>query len=160
MKYSISEILIGVMIIIVAGVSFFYAYEQNHSMASLQAHYKARFNAVDGLIVGSDVRLAGVRVGTVLKIEADPETYLAEVEIGLMHDIPLPDDSSAQIVSDGLLGGKYLSLSPGGSEANLEHGDVIAHTQSAINFEDLIGKAIFSSTNNNKDKKENAAVAQ
>ncbi|EKE08872.1 MAG: Acetyl-CoA carboxylase subunit A [uncultured bacterium] len=99
---------------------------------------------------GSDVRLSGVKVGTIKDLHLDPESYLAVVYLTLEPQVVLPKDSSAEIVSEGLLGGKYLALVPGGDEETIGPGGEIVYTQSAVSLEALIGKFIF----NAQEKKE------
>jgi phospholipid/cholesterol/gamma-HCH transport system substrate-binding protein len=94
--------------------------------------------------MGADVRVSGIKVGKVLEQSLDPETYRAEVRFSVMSDVELPTDSSAAVVSSGLLGGKYLALVPGGDDQLLQEGGEITLTQSSVNIEDLIGKYIFS----------------
>ncbi|MGH6921904.1 MAG: outer membrane lipid asymmetry maintenance protein MlaD, partial [Geminicoccaceae bacterium] len=103
----------------------------------------ARFDRVDGLQLGDDVRIGGIKVGTVVAQNLDPATYRAEVRFTVREDIELPTDSSVSVAMDGLLGGKYLSLIPGGDVEMLADGDEVTLTQSAINLEDLIGHLIF-----------------
>ena len=91
----------------------------------------ARFDHIDGLTLGSDVKIAGVKVGSVTEQSIDPKTFQAIVGVRIDGAIKLPKDSSAEIVSDGLLGGKYLSLTPGGEDDNLKPGGRISITQSA-----------------------------
>ena len=109
-------------------------------------HLRARFDHVDGLTVGSDVRIAGVKVGRVTGESVDPATFLATVEFAVPADFRLPTDSSAAIISEGLLGGKYLSISPGGDAHDLGPGGVITATQGSIGLEALLGKFIGSVT--------------
>jgi phospholipid/cholesterol/gamma-HCH transport system substrate-binding protein len=104
----------------------------------------ARFDRVDGLQRGSDVRIGGIKVGTVVDQTLDPATYRAEVRFTMREDVEVPADSSISVAMDGLLGGKYLSLVPGGDIEMLAAGDEVSLTQSAINLEDLIGQLIFS----------------
>lgn len=151
MKHNFFETLFGAVIILVAAVFFVYAYQKSDVVQTNQYTYSADFNSIEGIVVGSDVRLAGVKVGTVLKTYVDPKSYLAVVELTAEDKIKLPEDTAAQIKSDGLLGNKYVALSPGGSEKNLKPGDRITYTQSAVNLEDLIGKAIFSNSDNKKN---------
>jgi phospholipid/cholesterol/gamma-HCH transport system substrate-binding protein len=94
--------------------------------------------------------LAGIKVGTVMEQTLDAEEYLAVLKISMSMDVKLPDDSTIKIASDGLLGGKYLSIDPGGSEDYLEAGDEIRFTQGAIDLTDLIGKAIYSTGGGSK----------
>ena len=109
-------------------------------------HLAARFDHIDGLTVGSDVRIAGVKVGRVTGERVDPKTFLATVEFAIPSDIHLPVDSSAAIVSEGLLGGKFLSVSPGGDSRDLGPGGMITATQGSIGLEALLGKFIGSVT--------------
>jgi phospholipid/cholesterol/gamma-HCH transport system substrate-binding protein len=101
---------------------------------------------VDGLSAGTDVRIAGVTVGSIRSITLDPKTFLANVVFSVQNDIKLTDDSSATVSTDGLLGGKYLALATGGDDKILKPGDAITITQGSINLESLLGKYIFGST--------------
>ncbi len=103
----------------------------------------ADFDNVGGLASGADVRIAGVKVGSVTATGIDPKTYQAKLTFTVASDIALSKDSSASIASGGLLGGGFLSLSPGGSETMLKSGQQVTITQSAVNLEDLLGKFIF-----------------
>lgn len=103
----------------------------------------ARFNDVTGLKVGSDVRLAGVSVGNVTAIELDKETFYAIISFKILGEITLDDDTIVAIRTNGLLGDKFLSVSPGGSGFALEPGDTIVDTESAVNLEDIIGRMAF-----------------
>jgi phospholipid/cholesterol/gamma-HCH transport system substrate-binding protein len=143
MSRNLLETLLGAIVLIVAIGFLLFAY--NTSQVKEDGGYEliARFDKVDGLERGSDVRISGIRVGTVLDQTLDPETYRAEVRFSLREDIQLPADTSAAVVSNGLLGGKYLALVPGGDIEMLEPGGEVTLTQSAVNLEDLIGHMIF-----------------
>jgi len=104
----------------------------------------AAFDHVDGLVVGADVRIAGVKVGSVVAEHIDPKTFLANVDFTVEKDVRLSSDSSAVVTSDGLLGGKYLSLAPGGEQETLPPGGEITITQGSVSLEQLLGKFIFS----------------
>lgn len=104
----------------------------------------ARFSQVEGLLQGANVRVNGVDVGQVQSMTLSPTTYVVLVTFDLKKDIKIPDDSAAKIVSDGLLGGKSLSIVPGDSETFLNPGDEISHTQASISFEGLLSKFLFS----------------
>jgi phospholipid/cholesterol/gamma-HCH transport system substrate-binding protein len=144
MTRNLLETLLGAVVLIVA-VGFL-AFAYNTSQVQQDGGYEliARFDKVDGLERGSDVRISGIKVGTVLDQILDPETYRAEVRFSLREDIQLPADTSAAVVSNGLLGGKYLALVPGGDIEMLQPGGEVTLTQSAVNLEDLIGHMIFS----------------
>jgi len=106
----------------------------------------ATFNQIDGLTVGSDVRLAGITVGHVTGETVDPKSFRAMVSFTVKDGITLPEDSAAIVTSDSLLGGKYISLSPGGSEVDLKRGATVMETQGSISLEQLLSKFIFSVT--------------
>jgi phospholipid/cholesterol/gamma-HCH transport system substrate-binding protein len=141
-----AEVLTGAAVLLVA-VGFL-VFAVAHSGRSPARGYElhAQFDHVDGLSVGADVRIAGVKVGSVLRMGIDPQTYLANVTFSVRDTIKLPKDSGAEVTSEGLLGGKFLSLSPGGDSAELPAGGTITVTQSSISLEQLLGKFIFSAT--------------
>ena len=103
---------------------------------------KARFGQVGGLAQGADVRLAGVKIGTVSRISLDPKTFLAEVDLSVDPSIKLPADSSAKITSDNLLGGSHVAIAPGGAVQNLKPGGEIQNTQGAVDLFGLIGQVM------------------
>jgi phospholipid/cholesterol/gamma-HCH transport system substrate-binding protein len=101
----------------------------------------ARCNRVDGVNVGADVRLSGVKVGTVSAVGIDPTTYLAKLTLSVDRSVKLPDDSSARVASDGLLGGAYVALEPGGSAEMLASGGEIANTTGTVDLLSLLAAA-------------------
>ena len=117
----------------------------------------ARFAHIDGLSVGSDVRLAGVTVGQVVSERVDPASYQAEVAFTVRDGIRLPTDSSAIVTSDSLLGGKYLALEPGGADQVLKPGGRVTLTQGSISLEQLLSKFIFSVTDAMSAQKKGAS---
>jgi phospholipid/cholesterol/gamma-HCH transport system substrate-binding protein len=106
----------------------------------------ARFQSVSGLIAGARVELAGVRVGKVDSIALDPKTQAAVVKLNIQKSVVLSDDVIASIKTAGLIGDKYLQLSPGGSDRMLKAGDMITETESAVDLEALISKYVFGGT--------------
>jgi phospholipid/cholesterol/gamma-HCH transport system substrate-binding protein len=144
MNRNLLETLLGAVVLIVAIVFLIFAYGSSQVGGGDGYELIARFDRVDGLEKGSDVRISGIKVGSVVDQRLDPETFRAEVVFTVRDDVELPLDSSAAVVSNGLLGGKYLQLVPGGDLDVLQPGEEITLTQSAINLEDLIGQAIFS----------------
>jgi phospholipid/cholesterol/gamma-HCH transport system substrate-binding protein len=144
MTRNLLETLLGAVVLIVAIVFLVFAYSSSQVGSGDGYELVARFDRVDGLEKGSDVRISGIKVGSVLEQRLDPETFRAEVRFTVSDDVELPLDSSAAVVSGGLLGGKYLQLVPGGDIEYLEPGGEVTFTQSAVNLEDLIGQAIFS----------------
>ena len=105
---------------------------------------QARFDNIGGLKARAPVRSAGVNVGRITGIALDRVTFQGVVTMDLNADVAFPKDSSAKILTSGLLGDQYIGLVPGGSEQNLAAGDVITQTQSAIVLENLIGQFLFS----------------
>jgi phospholipid/cholesterol/gamma-HCH transport system substrate-binding protein len=144
MKRNLLETLLGAVVLIVAIVFLVFAYSASQLGDESGYELVARFDRVDGLQRGNDVRIGGIKVGTVVDQTLDPQTYRAMVRFTMREDVEVPADSSVAVASDGLLGGKYLSLVPGGDVEMLAAGDEVTLTQSAINFEDLIGHFIFS----------------
>ena len=106
----------------------------------------ARFNNIDGIKLGSIVKIAGVNVGSVEDIELDGSDFNVKLTMRLMSNISIPSDSVISVNSEGLLGGKYLSIEPGIEETYLKNGDYFSSTQSTMNIEKLIGKVIASFT--------------
>ncbi len=104
---------------------------------------KARFNSVAGLRTGADVEIAGVMVGKVAGITLDPAKAQAVVSLSLKKDLSLGEDSIASVKTSGLIGDKYISISPGGSNSIIPHGGEITETESAVDLESIIGKFAF-----------------
>jgi phospholipid/cholesterol/gamma-HCH transport system substrate-binding protein len=144
MTRNLLETLLGAIVLIVAIVFLGFAYNASQLADASGYELIAKFDRVDGLQRGSDVRIGGIKVGTVINQRLDPVTYRAEVRFTVQDDVEVPADSSISVAMDGLLGGKYLSLVPGGDIEMLAAGDEVILTQSAINLEDLIGQLIFS----------------
>ena len=118
----------------------------------------ARFSSIGGLAIGADVKIGGVVVGHVASETLDPNTYAAIVRLSVNNNVQVPEDSSASVASDGLLGNSYIAIGPGGSNTMLKPGQSFQVTQSAINIEDLLGKFIFSLGNGKSDKTASGAT--
>jgi phospholipid/cholesterol/gamma-HCH transport system substrate-binding protein len=147
MQNSIVETLIGAAVVAVAVLFLAFAYSSTGSGPVSGYEVMAKFNRADGVNVGSDVRLSGIKVGTVSKLSLDPKTYNAVVTMALARDVKLPDDSSIRITSEGLLGNQYLSIEPGSSMKYIMAGGEIENTQGAIDLVGLLGKAVFGASN-------------
>ena len=152
MQSNLVETLVGTLVVAVAAVFLFYGYSASGMHSASGYHVTAAFNAVDGLANGSDVRVSGIKVGTVVSQDLDPDTFQAVVTLDLAPSVKLPDDSSAKITSEGLLGGSYVSLTPGGSEEMLADGGEIMFTQGSVDLMSLIGQAVFSAEGGSKDE--------
>jgi len=104
---------------------------------------QARFQSVSGLKSGAHVEMAGVQIGQVASISLDREKKVAMVKMKINKDVSLSDDVIASVSTAGLIGDKFIKLSPGGSSRTLRPGDVITETESSLNLEELIGKYVF-----------------
>jgi phospholipid/cholesterol/gamma-HCH transport system substrate-binding protein len=151
-RHGVAETLTGAAVLVVAVAFLAYAVAHSGRTAGSGYSLQARFDHIDGLNVGGDVRIAGVKVGTVTEQRIDPKTFSAIVTLTVRNDIQLPKDSAASITSESLLGGKYISLSPGGDDADFKPGDMITITQSSVSLEELLGKFIFSATSLSSSK--------
>jgi phospholipid/cholesterol/gamma-HCH transport system substrate-binding protein len=156
MQSNFVETLIGAIVVIIAGVFLFYGYTNSGMRSASGYQVKAEFDRVDGLASGSDVRLSGIKIGTVVDQAIDPTNYKAIVTMNLASDVKVPDDSSAKITSEGLLGSNYIALTPGGSEEFLTQGGEISFTQGSIDLMSLIGQAVFSTTGGKSDSSKSA----
>ena len=105
------------------------------------------FGSSAGLKNGDHVKISGINVGKILKLELNMENYNAKVIVNLNDNIKVPDDSSARITSSSLLGGNFIDIIPGSAETYLKLDDIIYDTKDSVSFTDLLGKAVFS---NNK----------
>ncbi|HYZ25155.1 MAG TPA: outer membrane lipid asymmetry maintenance protein MlaD [Rhodopila sp.] len=156
-RHSVAEVITGAFVLVIA--IGFLAFAVSHSGRSVGSGYPlhASFAHIDGLNVGGDVRIGGVKVGTVTDEQLDPKTFEAVVSMSIQDGIELPKDTGAAVTSESLLGGKYVSLSPGGDTTNLKPGDAITVTQSAVSLEELLGKFIFSVTSLNSGKSDGSS---
>ena len=142
-KRSLTELGAGAAVLIVTAGFMAYAAANTGRGIGGGTQLSAKFENVGAITSGSDVRIGGVKVGSVVSTTIDPQSFQAMVQFTIQSNIKLPDDSNAVISTSGLLGGAYLSLTPGGSDKTLADGGVVTITQSASNFEDLLGKFIF-----------------
>jgi phospholipid/cholesterol/gamma-HCH transport system substrate-binding protein len=150
-RHSPTEIITGAVVLLVAAGFLAYAIANTGQRFGEEGYrLNATFDHADGLSVGADVRIAGVKVGSIQTIALNTKTYLADVSFTVQDGVRLTDDSSATISTDGLLGGKYLALATGGDDKYLKPGGLITITQGSVNLEALIGKYIFGSTGGSK----------
>ena len=150
MKRSLAETLIGVAVVAIAVWFVWYAYGQSDLRPVAGYPLSAKFNSVGGLAPGGDVRIGGVKVGSVTGLDVDAKDYRAVVTFTVRDDIKLPEDTVAAVTSDGLLGGKYLRLEVGRSEKRVASGGRLAQTRDSLSLEDLLGKAIYLLTEDGK----------
>ncbi len=139
------ETLVGAAVVALALGFFFYAAKTAGVGGGAAGGYRviAEFDNAEGINVGTDVRLAGIKIGTVTGQNLNVENYMARVEMTLDPKVTLSDDTAAKISSEGLLGGKFVALEPGGSETKLAEGSVMTLTQGAVDIWSLISSAMF-----------------
>jgi len=143
-KRSVADLAAGAAVLLVtAGFMAYAAVNTGRSGSGGGLRLSARFDNVGSIASGADVRIAGVKVGSVAATTIDPKSYQGVISFTVQPDIKVPDDSSAVISTGGLLGGSFVTVTPGGSDKMLGDGGVITATQSATNLEDLLGKFIF-----------------
>jgi phospholipid/cholesterol/gamma-HCH transport system substrate-binding protein len=145
MGRNLMETLMGAVVLVVAGLFLIFAYSSTNVRPVRGYNVLAKFERVDGLNVGADVRLSGIKVGTVVDQRLEPNTYLAVVTMSLEAQVRLPTDTVAQITSEGLLGGNFISLVPGADEKVIGPGGEVRFTQAPVNLVQMLGKFIFNS---------------
>ena len=145
MRNDTVETLIGAAVIAIAVIFVVFAYRSTGTANVGGYELSAHMARVDGLAVGTDVRLAGVKVGTVSALTLEPN-YLVQVHMDIQRDVKVPDDSSLVVTSSGLLGSSYLSIAPGGSDKMLPPGGVIKNTQGSIDMMGLLNRFVNSSS--------------
>ncbi len=143
MAENITEVLTGAGVLAIAlGFAAYAGIGISFSPATGSYQLTASFRSVDGITIGTDVRLAGVKVGTVARLDLNPTTYYADATITVNDTIAVPDDSAILISSEGLLGGNFVEIQPGGSMVNLEPGAEIEDTQGAVGLIALLMKFV------------------
>ena len=143
MRYSLVEILLGAIVLLTA-IGFLTLGMQSINSQKNGYNISLIFGSTAGLKNGDDVKISGISVGKITKLELDLEDYNAKVNIIIDNNIKIPDDSSAKITSSSLLGGNFLDIIPGSSEQNLAPSDIIYDTTDPVSFTDMLGKVIFS----------------
>ncbi len=134
-----TEVLVGAAVLAVAAGFFIYAAQTvGNGTTSNSSSYTASFTTAEGISVGTDVRMSGVKVGIVTALELNPETFRADATLTVEDEFLLPDDTAALVSSEGLLGGSFIELLPGGSPFNLEPGAEIEDTQSSMSLVQLL----------------------
>jgi phospholipid/cholesterol/gamma-HCH transport system substrate-binding protein len=139
------ETIVGAAVVALA-VGFFAFAAKTAGVGGSAGHgYKvvAEFDNAEGINVGTDVRLAGIKIGSVTGETLNRENYMARIEMTLDPKVVLADDTAAKITSEGLLGGKFIAMDPGGSDTKLAEGSVMSLTQGAVDIWSLISQAMF-----------------
>lgn len=143
MRYNLIEAVLGAVVLAVASYFLVFAYTHSNHRVTKGYTITAKFDRIDGVVTGNDVKISGVKIGVVDKVEVDKNSFRALVTLLINDDVKLPDDTTAEIISESLLGGKYIALIPGVSETNMAPNASIIKTQPAVNFESLISKFLF-----------------
>jgi phospholipid/cholesterol/gamma-HCH transport system substrate-binding protein len=144
MSHNAVETVMGAVVLVVAAFFLFFAYTVSQVRAVSGYELTARFNRVEGLRDGGDVKVSGIKVGSIISQTLDDKTFMAVVRMSIDPAVKLPVDTVATITSAGLFGDKYLSLEPGNEDNTIPPGGQIEHTQSPMSLESLIGQYIFS----------------
>ena len=148
MRYSSVEILMGAVVLVTA-ISFLIL-----GLQSINTNQKDGYNislifgSSAGLKTGDSVKISGIDVGQIVKLDLDLDDYNAKININVSNEVKIPEDSSARITSSSLLGGNFLDIIPGSSETFLKPNDIIYDTSDSVSFIDMLGKMIFSVSKN------------
>lgn len=146
-EHHTTEVLVGAGVLAAAAAFVIYAGQVTGYAGSSETYpLSASFRSLEGVSVGTDVRLAGVKIGTVSAVTLNPETYRADTTVDLLSDIAVPDDSSIVISSEGLLGGNFVEIVPGGSPFFYAEGETIEDTQGSISLVTLLLKFVSGSS--------------
>jgi len=141
-----TEALVGLAVVLIALAFVLFAWQRTGGGALIGSgggmRVTALFPSANGIAVGTDVRVAGLKVGQVAAQRLDPQSYQAEVTLALDEALKIPADSSAAITTESLLGGSYVALLPGGATESMKDGDVIVETQGSVDMMSLIGGVI------------------
>lgn len=159
MSRSVIETVLGGFVLLGALIFLVFSYSKGDAGSVSGYQISANFSKIGGLKVGDPVQISGVKVGQVAAVALDPTSYLAKVTMEIDEHIKVPDDSAATISSQGLLGGLYMGIEPGGSEDMLTSGGEIQYTQAPQNLEELLGKFIFSMKDKGGAKEAEAPAA-
>lgn len=139
-KENIVEALVGLIVVLVAIGFVVFAYGRTQAGSTADGYVlKARFTNVSGVSPGTDVRMAGIRIGKVASQSLDPASFQAVLDLSIDKGLKLPTDSSAAITTEGLLGGTFIALTPGGDETMLKPGEEITETSGSTDLMALIG---------------------
>lgn len=160
MKRNFIETALGALVIAVAATFLIFSIDTAKVGKVSGYELNARFSGIGGLGVGDNVLISGVKVGSIVAVTLDPETFLAQVKMSIDNGVKVPTDTAALISSESLLGGRYLQLEPGADEEVLPPGGIVQFTQAPQNLEQLLGQFIFSmgdDKDKGKDKEKSAA---
>ena len=137
----------GVVLALAVAFAAFLAQSTGLSGSSSSYPISASFRSAEGISVGTDIRLAGVKIGTISDLKLNSETYRAESILSVRNDVRIPDDSALTVASEGLLGGSFIEVIPGASLDYLEAGDEIIDTQGSVSLIQLLLKFVSNGQN-------------
>ena len=138
-----AEVTLGAIVLAIAiGFVVYLSQSTGMRLAGDTYNITAGFRSAEGISVGTDVRLAGVKIGTVAGLNLNAETYRAEASLAIQNGIQIPDDSTLTIASEGLLGGHFVELVPGASFNYLANGDEVLDTQGSVSLVTLLMKFV------------------
>lgn len=147
------ETIMGIVVLVIALLFLIFAYRVSDLQVVKGYTLSADFMKVGGLSIGSDVRINGIKIGTVTAQKLNNEDYTVNVNFSIAGDVLLPKDSTVAIVGDGLMGDKFVKIEPGKSKEFLADGDKFTKTKDFKTLEDMVGEIIFMVTDNG-DKNE------
>ena len=153
MGRNLVETVMGAVVLLIAGFFLIFAYNSSNLRPISGYEVTARFNSVEGLQEGGDVRIAGVKIGSVTGQTLDTENFQAVVTMTLKRQVKLPTDSIASVTGDSLLGGKYIKLEAGTAKTMIAAGGEIKKTKDALVLEQVLGRMIFLLTEEDKTPK-------
>jgi len=146
MSHTTTEVLVGGVVLAAAiGFAVYAGQVAGVSRGGDSYELTASFRSLEGVSVGTDVRLAGVKIGTVPEMTLTPQTFRADTAFSVQQGIAIPDDSAVVVSSEGLLGGNFVEIKPGGSPFALEAGEEIYDTQSSVSLISLLLKFVSGS---------------
>lgn len=145
------ETIMGIVVLFVAASFLYFGFKVSDLQVVKGYNITANFLKVGGLNVGSDVRINGIKVGSIVDLTLDNQDYIADVKMSILPNIKLPKDSVATIVGDGLMGDKFIKIEPGKSTEMLADGDTLANVKDFKSLEDMVGEIIFMVTDNGQD---------
>ena len=148
MRYSSVEILMGAVVLVTAIGFLFLGLQSINTNQKDGYNISLIFGSSAGLKTGDSVKISGIDVGKIIKLDLDLDDYNAKIDINLSNEVKITEDSSARITSSSLFGGNFLDIIPGNSETFLKPNDIIYDTSDSVSFIDMLGKMIFSGNKN------------
>ena len=146
--------VVGFAVFVFGAIFLVIAFQSGGAQSDGGYPLTATFRQVDGITIGSSVHLAGIKVGEVSSLRFEPKTNRAIVELRIRNTIKLPEDTSAQVVTDGLLGAKFIKLVPGGQEETLPPGAALIYVQDGVIVEQLLEKLILNAEQQRNERLE------